>query len=398
MVWTSTLIGYHFFFATDASFCYRKTYDGGVTWPTLVTISAATTHRAASAWYDKWTPGGTGLLIHLWAVDTTSDDVLYRTVDTANLDAVGTTRTVFVGATAATARSNMAMGVKTVNGFLYCAFSDDAVGTERGFRRSTDGGVTWSTDLSTTFVEAVGDECLLFPAANTGDGGDCLALYHDADVDELTMKLWDSDGASATESAVILTLAESVTDLTGQWGFDASIRHSDGKIICAAVSERDTVTADHRTFELNCTAPSTFTSTEKAAITTDIDDHYHPAVFIDQLTNHIYVAFNGLRDGLEVLGTTTKVYYTSSTDGGATWSAGSTAYMEGAAGVVVQVWTPLMGPRFYVVWRIGTTLLGNKVNSLVLGVDSPALVQGQEARYRYGQAVPTTPSPPYSVQ
>ena len=131
-------------------------------------------------------------------------------------------------------------------------------------------------------------------------------------------------------------------------------------MIRAWVSERDTVTSDHQVYDINGTG----SITALTAITTNIDDHYFPSVYIDQLTNDIYVAYNGKRDGSEVMDTTTKVYYTKSTDDGASWSAGDTAYMEGDAGVVIQTFCPKMGDRFYVGWQVGTTILGNYVNSV----------------------------------
>jgi phosphoribosyl-AMP cyclohydrolase len=157
-------------------------------------------------------------------------------------------------------------------------------------------------------------------------------------------------------------MAENVTDLApGSYGFAASVRHSDGHLIIASMSAYDSSTT-HSVWDVNGTGSITALTSIQSAT----DDHYYPAVFIDQTTNAIYVAYNGKRDGSETLATTTKVYYTKSTDAGTSWSAGDTAYMEGAAGVVVQIWAPLSGPRLYVGWRVGTTLLGNKVNSVLV--------------------------------
>lgn len=380
VVFATEAIGYWFYLDGDGIFGYSKTTDGGATWSAQVDAdgAAATTTVAFDVWFDQWTPGDTGTLIHMWWFDVTNDVVRWRTMNTSG-DVLGTVRTVLTGASAVAGRGAFVSGTKTRSGYLYCAFDLDA-GAERGLHRSTDSGTTWSSNLSTTFVEATIDQCLLFPASNTGDNNDCWAVYQDADVDQLTLKLWDSSAGSATESANFCSVIENVTDLTGQMGFSGAVRHSDGHLIVAAVTDRDTATSDHRVFDITDTS----TITEKTAITTDKDDHYHPAVFIDQVTNAIYVAYNGKRDGSEVMGTTTKVYYTKSTDGGATWSAGDTAYMEGAAGVVVQVWAPLMGARFYAGWRVGTTLLGNKVSSVLMptgiaGVAAMVFGQGSSA-------------------
>lgn len=358
VAFTTALIGYWFCIDSDGTFGYRKTTDGGATWGAAVVISAATTNLAYDVWFDKWTPGDVGTKIHTWYFDTTVSDVLYRSLDTA-ADTLGTQRVVFAGASALAGRGIFVSGTKTLSGFLYCGYDIDA-GTEKGFHRSTDAGVTWSASLAATFIEATIDQCLLFPASNTGDGNDCWALYQDASADALTLKMWDSSAVAATESATIQTMIENVTDLTGQMGFSASVRHSDGHLIVATVSERDTVTADHQVFDINGTG----SITALAAINANVDDHYYPSVFINQVNNNIFVFFNGASDGSETLGTATKVYYNQSTDAGASWLPGDFAYTEGITSAIFQVWAPLMGPRLYAGWRVGTTLIGNKVNSL----------------------------------
>ncbi|MBI4090483.1 MAG: hypothetical protein HY422_00495, partial [Candidatus Komeilibacteria bacterium] len=88
-------------------------------------------------------------------------------------------------------------------------------------------------------------------------------------------------------------------------------------------------------------------------------------VYIDSADN-IYVAYVGKRDGSETLGTTNGVYYTKSTDGGANWSAGDTAY-SATASDWRHTWAAPSGPRFMAVWRdiSAGTLLENYDNSVI---------------------------------
>lgn len=367
VVFTSALIGYWFYIDAAGTFVYSKTTDGGGTWGAAVTINSNTDIVAFDVWYDQWTPGDSGTLIHTWyfsVTGTNADTVLWRTLNTSG-DTLGTQRSAFVGASAVAGRGAFCSGTKTRSGYLYCAFDIDA-GAEKGLVRSTDSGTTWSANLATSFVSQSLDCCLLFPATGTGDDNDMWAVYNSASiVNNVIMKMWDSSTGLAAVSTSMQGCIQNTTDLTGQYPFSASIRHSDGHLIIAIMSDRDTATADMTVWEVTSVVDgSAGTRTQKTNITTDIDDIYHPAVFIDQNTNAIYVAYNGKRDGSEVLGTTTKIYYTKSTDGGATWSAGDTAYQEGAAAAAFQVWAPLSGPLFYVGWRVGTTLVGNKVNSV----------------------------------
>lgn len=373
VVFTTDLIGYWFYLDSDGVFGYAKTTDGGATWGAQVDVdgAAATTTVAFDVWFDQWTPGNTtGTLIHCWWFDVTNDLVRWRALNTTG-DTLGTVSTVFTGASAVAGRGAFVSGTRARNGYLYCAFDLDA-GAERGFHRSVNGAV-WGALLSSTFVEATLDTCKLYPASGTGDDQDCWALYYDASALALTLKLWDGSANAQVESATIgVAHTDGATDLTGQFGFDAMVRHSDGHLIVAALSGRDVAASTHQVFDIT----STSTITTKTAIAASTDDHYYPQVFIDQLTDAIYVAYNGKRDGSEVLDTTTKVYYTKSTDGGTTWTAGDTAYMEGAAGLVQQVWCPQSGRRFYVGWRVGTTLVGNKVNSVVMAPPADQAVTG----------------------
>jgi len=379
VVFTTDLIGYWFYIDSTGDFGYSKTTDGGATWGAKVTLHSTTAFVAFDIWFDQWTPGDTGANIYLSAFDSTNDAIIVGKVQTASSDSYVNVIAVSL-ASAVAGRGAFVSVTKTRSNYVYVAFDIDA-GAERGFYRSANfstagpGGSTWSANLSTTFIEATLDTCKLFPDGTSADPDDCWAVYYDASATAITLKQWDASAGSQVESATIgVAHTDGATDLTGQFGYSGAIRHSDGHLILAKVSQRDNAASTHQVFDITDTS----TITTKTAITTNIDDHYYPQVFIDQATNAIYVAYNGKRDGSEVMDTTTKVYYTKSTDGGTTWTAGDTAYMEGAAGVVQQVWCSQSGRRFYVGWRVGTTLLGNKVNSVVMAV-TPTISAGSVA-------------------
>jgi hypothetical protein len=360
-VFKNSSVGYWFLTNSDGTFAYSKTTNGGQSWADPAVQIEAIGTVAADVWHDKWTPGDSGTKVHTWWLDWTNNSIKYRSLDTSS-DTLGTAATVFAGASWASGRGNFVSGTKSRSGYLYAAFDIDA-GVEKGLYRSTDGGANWSL-LDAAFVEATIDQCLLFPASNTGDDNDIWAVYHDASTNELTLKMWDSSAGSASESAVIMSLAENTSDATGQYGFSASVRHSDGHLIVAGVSERDAAASDHMVFDVNGTG----SITQKTNITTNIDDHYHPAVFIDQDTDDIYIAYNGKTDGSETLGSVpgTTAYYAKSVDGGANWTLDQAA-SEGGTSLRSQIWAPLMGPRFYVGWRQVDQIGGNYATSLTFG-------------------------------
>ena len=97
LVWTSATTGYVFYIDSDDDFFYKKTTDSGATWVGQTEIDTDSTiiGQAYDVWYDKWTPGDTGNLIHLWWLTSDDGDVNYVTVDTGNSDALGTQRLVF---------------------------------------------------------------------------------------------------------------------------------------------------------------------------------------------------------------------------------------------------------------------------------------------------------------
>lgn len=372
VVFASDQIGYVFYLDADGVLGYTKTTDGGGTWGAQVDIDTANSVVAYDVWFDKWTPGDSGTLIHVWWFDTTNDIVRWRSLDT-NGDTFGTVRAVFTGASAVAGRGAFVSGTKTISGVLAVTFDIDA-GAERGTYVSVGSPPTSFATLTTQVVEATLDTCKLYPASGTGDNDDFWALYYDASALALTLKLYDRSAGNVVESATIgVAHTDGATDLTGQFGYDGAIRHSDGHLIVVALSDRDVAASQHQVFDIT----NTSTITTKTAIAASTDDHYYPQIQINQGTGVIYVAYNGKRDGSETMDTTTKVYYTSSTDGGTTWSAGDTAYMEGTAGNIQQVWTPKSGNRFYAVWRSGIALVGNKVNSVLqLGISSPTIAAG----------------------
>lgn len=377
MVFTTASIGYRFYTDGDDTFVYSKTTDGGATWGAAVQITTISVNIICDVWYDKWTPGDTGNIIHCVACNTTLDDVQYCILDTSD-DSQPAGATIFAGLSAVASNGTSASITKSRSGYLYCCYNIDG-GTEFGFKRSTDGGGTWSADLGGSFNEGSTDHFWLYPATGTGDDNDIWAVYHDSSALAATMKMWDSSAAAQVESSTVHATATPGSDVSNyQYPSSGSVRHSDGALFCVGFNEaRDSATGDLVTFEVTAVNSGSLTGiTSKTNITTNIDDIWNPSVFINQANGNIYVAYNGKRDGSEVIALTTKVYYTLSTDGGTSWSAGDTAYMEGAAGVVVQTWAPLMGARFYVSWRVGTTLLGNFVNSIAFATTAIKTILG----------------------
>lgn len=364
VVFVSASVGYLFYAEASAPYYvyYKKTTNGGSSWGSAVQVSGNHDCRPSfDCWYDQWTPGDSGSIVHVAYLDQTSDDGYYTSLDTSD-DSLSTPLMVWSNASAMSfAGYGFSSSItKAVGGNLYVAFINGT--TSAGFYRSTDGGGSWGSRSSPW--ETANDQMALFPG-NEADNQDIWCLFQDISADELTLKVYDNSADSWSESASIVTLAENTTADVGPGQFNGSIRHSDGHLIAAVFTGHDTATQDFKVFDINGTG----SITALTDITTNIDDMVHPSVFIDNNTDDIYIAYVGKRDGTSVLGTTSYVYYVKSTDGGTTWSSGDTAYSETGGNVdFFYTWTPLGGNRFIVSFReqFPEYLYTNYVNSLDL--------------------------------
>lgn len=339
-VWISAFVGYYFFVDADGAFKYRKTGDGGLTWGILVTIASPTTHVAFDVWYDQWTPGNTGTLIHCWYFDTTNSDVFYRSLDTAS-DTLGTQTVAFNGASATAVASSNVSGARMRGGNLYVAWNIDG-GTEVGTARSIDVGANWVSRNS--IMEAGTDFALLFPGGES-DNQDAWAIYWDVSANAITLKTFDDSANSVSESSSINAMNLALADGTSQFPFSGSIRASDNHLIYVVTNAPDNAANDLLVFDINGAS----SIVAKTDIVTNIANVGYPTIQIDN-SGVIRVVYNGKRDGTQTLGTNSMIYYVTSNDGGTTWSSGDTAVSVGSTNIR-QTWTPLNGAKFISAWR-----------------------------------------------
>jgi hypothetical protein len=321
-VWTDKDTGYFFFIDSSFDVKYRKTTDGGANWAAAVDVGGAISASHLDVWFDKWTPGDSGTVIHIWWLDFNIDDVLYRSLDTSG-DSLGTLRTVFAGASfgAGIRNTKMASGVKAVGGNLYVQFWGDNVG-ERGFYRSVDAGANWTSRTDGADDDTV-DEVLCLPDDDSADNQDIVMVYWDRSASELSIKKYDDSANTWGETSI----SGSMTSSSDILQMNAVVRHSDGHIIVAAWSELDSVTADLRVWDITLATP---TITAKADVVTNSDDCVCCALFIDQNNDDLYCGYLGNEDGSETWQATLTAFYKKSGDGGGTWGA-QAAYQEGAA-------------------------------------------------------------------
>lgn len=304
---------YFFFIDSNTDLAYAKSADSGRTFGTPVVIHAGTYEKFA-VWFDKWTPGDSGAVAHIWAIENGIDDVNYFSLDvsTDTLGNGGAPVVVFAGTTVATTSGNMEIsGAKSRGGNLYVAFDIDA-GAETGFYRSIDAGATWAA--RTDCNEATSDFYLLFPG-NDADSQDMYLVYWDRSADEISLKVHDDSANSWGETSVATGMADVSTSLI-QPQFSGAVRLSDGHLLIAAWNSRDVATADLLTWDINGAA----SITAKANVITDIDDCQCVILTLGP-TETVHATYIGKSDGTETVSTAVKIYRKSSSDGMATWDA-----------------------------------------------------------------------------
>jgi hypothetical protein len=400
-VWTDENTGYVFFADGSQDVRYRKTTDGGASWAASVLIDA-TSYSALDVWFDKWTPGDTGTVIHIWWMEGTGDDVHYRSLDTAT-DTLGTDEIVFAGVSFETTSrfTHGISGTKAVGGNLYVQFWGDNDG-ERGFYRSEDDGDTWGSQTDGADGNAV-DEVLCLPDADSSDPDDIVMIYWDRSANEISIKKYDDTGAGGNGSWSETSISGSMNDSTLYLQLSAVVRHSDGHIIVAAWTALDsgTLIDDLKVWDITLATP---TITAKTDVITNTNDCVCVGLFIDQNTDDLYCAYLGDEDGSETWGTTVTAFYKKITaaDFAAdnAWGA-QTAYQEAAADDEKYISAGHSTPgsaagRFEPVWQNDdlNDFFVNKVNSVEITV--VALTVGEMMAARM-MGPPMTPPVPAEV-
>lgn len=268
---------YTFYINAAIDLSYRKSANGGAMWGSEVVIATGS-HRRMALWFDKWTPGDSGTLIHIIAANDSDSDLDYWNLDTSD-DSLSTI--VQVDANFNPGGSNVFfnenLGItKAVGGNLYIA-GMAAVAADLIFYWSIDAGENWVSKA--TPYDAANDTLVLVPDGTAADTNDIQAAYLDRTNNELTLKKYDQSGNSWSEGASALTITAG--DEANHIAF--MIRHSDGDIVGVAQSENDSATGD-LTF-VNLTDPAT------VVINLNTQTFASVGFFVDQNTDDLYAGY-----------------------------------------------------------------------------------------------------------
>ena len=378
-IWTSDLIGYFFYTRTGGEqIFFKKTLDGGETFGSEVTVTSMN-GIGFGLWYDRWTSGDNGTLIHIADMDG-AGQTAYRALDTSD-----DTLTTFVSVVDLAHASDIGsawiikhVGITKARGgnlYISTAGSNVLVPFDEAFMRSTDGGATWTqrAALLETTAQSLLDFAILMPG-NEADNQDIWVAYLDRSATELSLKVYDDSANSFSETSIATGMILSTSGQLLHLG--ATTRHSDDHMLVAAMSEIGVATGDMRMWDINGSG----SIVEKANVLTN-ESHWGAHISINQQNDDIRVGYFG--DGVETFATG-KVYFKLSTDGGTSWGA-ETLFNESAVALVRTMHGDISigngGGRYELAWFVpggGDLMLTNFVNSIAFaGGASPVAISAQ---------------------
>lgn len=379
MVWINLTVGYFFYFDNDNpdDFNYVKTSDSGQTWATPVVIKStdpAGFMLSYDTWYDKYTNGDTGNLIHIAYAVNNPDGIQYKSLNVTT-DVLSTESPIKALGTAAASSPFSISITKTRGGNLYAAWNliPNASG-DKGFARSIDGGSTWADRADIFAGELEEDQVLLFPG-NELDNQDVWAAYWDISAQELSLKVYDDSADSWAETLISggFIGSSNTPQMAG------AIRHSDNHLILVA-HEQFFAVQDMKSWDINGAA----SITPKTDVFTATADRAAACMTFDQNTDDIYVAYYegpGPFSSIQLM-------YKISTDGGTTWAA--------------QVQYSTTGRQYRGLWStvsVATTGQDGRWQPAMFASTSP-----DEAYTNFGNSIalsggiPPSPNPPAEIR
>ena len=360
---------YVFYTSVPGNIVYRKSDDKGLTYGPEVTIYDGTTATIAvvkfAVWFDQWTFGDTGTLIHIgWlgrgaggnvkdyrSLDT-ADDTLSAIVSVVSFGVVTGSQTGWIGASRAT------LGlVKSRAGRLhYFGWLDNGAGDK--FHSVSLDGITWDDTKAVIADEGAGGVKLLaVPGNGVGAEADIWAVFNNGS--DVRVKVYDNAG-DAWGASVAVTAITSAAD--GFFQMSICERFSDHHYILTFWNQFDAPTADLEVWEL--VTQSSFI--QLTNVNTNADGTFECPVFIDQATDTLYVGWLGGTPLVSV-----DVLRGISTDGGVTWN--NLQYSVTADDHRVLRMPPMAGNdggRFMMIWR------NDDLDDIVTNADNAVEVAG----------------------
>ena len=317
-VFISDQVGYHFYRDSSNECVYSKSTDGGSSWGGAVIVDdqgTATDCFNIAVWYDRWTPGDTGSMIHIVTLDNGSDSLFYNAIDTANSD------TRLTGSTAIDADPGASQGASITAGTSYPSITKGTDGTLYvGVMDAQDQFVlicsttcgtasNWAEDNGGSPGENANEGQLLVPLPN----GDVMFIENDTSASDILTKVftggsWDAGFATVDNNAADNT--------TYDQQMAATVDPKTGDIYLAYLADVSTLGRqdDIRTAIYS---GGSWNAGTADVLTNDLRGITGVSIAFDSNTADIYVAYTATSTN----GTAAQqnVYWQKSSDGMASW-------------------------------------------------------------------------------
>jgi hypothetical protein len=300
---------YQIYVEANLDLVYKKSTDDGITWSVPVPVYVGSV-VAVATWYGRWSDRADDK-IYIAYTESTTDDILFRTIDTGSSDTLGTQTVVFAGTS--TANGGCLSIVIAKGGNIIVAGYIDA-GAEGGAWKSTDSGATWGAAIANPMEAVSTDMIFLCPGFNS-DTQDIMGIFQDASANELSVKRYDDSANSWTETSISTSIIDAIATVAFPFmNIVSDVTNS--QVVVVAWSETDAANQDLRCWTVTWSAITAKTD----VVTNATDDCQNCAISINTDTG-IWTAFwGGNPDGSETLSTIVNVWYSKSTNTGTTWS------------------------------------------------------------------------------
>ncbi len=367
VVFTDANTGYAFFVdGTMQSLVYRKTVNGGATWGGSNVIDTTTNHgwTQVSVWYDQWTPGDTGSLIHIAAATDSGGDVYYSYLDTTDDSLRAGGLVTAINQTTFTEAVNAAPGItKGGGGNLF--ISVNIAATAGGYVvKSTDDGDSWSS-INPSATQST-DQIQLLPLLADDD---IIALLADVSADVMAYQIYDEVSDTWSGSwTTIATMNDGGGATYDQW-FSATLATSTGDVYLTFNNQTANAANDIEFWTFD---EGTRSWAQGGNVYTNSATLLSPVPFYRASTNTLYVAY-----ARGTINATMNVYFKSSTDGGTSWGSESSALATTADDFKSMGGNMTNDYNLYVIWYNDDTqqLVGDRLLSPIAGDGNITSVQ-----------------------
>lgn len=315
-VFISDSAGYQFYVDSTRKAVYSKTTDGGETWGSAVVVDNQTDVSTVAVWFDQWTPGDSGTVVHVLTGDRNQDNLWYTSVDTST-DTVSTT----VSVTASEGKSlDVVEGrtgtsiTKSTSGVLYVGATTPIDDFVLRCDTSCTTGSNWVEAGSNPYTNGNNyDWISLMPLADD----DILTVFYDSSGNAIYSKEYE-DVTDAWDGSFVTIDSSADDNTTYDGSMSLTIEPDSGDIYLAYLSGVAQIGSN------DAIKTAIYDGTSWSSTTSPISDSedaglMNVAIGLDSNTDTVYIAYV-YADDYTFYFENSNIYYVFSEDAMGTWS------------------------------------------------------------------------------